>query len=327
MKATAVAHPNVALIKYWGKANKKLKTPMNNSISVTLDNLQCKTTVEFSEEFEEDYATLNGKKAPEKVLKRTSSHLDTIRKKAGIDLYARGAAEINFPVGVGLASSAAGFAALTAAAAKAAGLELNERELSILSRKGSGSSCRSILGGFVEWQKGSSDKDSFAVQIADEDWFDIRIISAVVSTKERTVDTRGGMKIAKETSPLYDARLEFVEKELPLMKEAIKNRDFSKMGEILERDCMLLHATAITSEPILLYWTPETLKIMHSVRTWRQEGFEAYYTADTGANVHVVCPPENETKVVKKLKEIEGVMEVHKNKPGEGVKLSEEHLF
>jgi diphosphomevalonate decarboxylase len=327
MKATAIAHPNVALIKYWGKADDNLKTPMNNSISVTIDGLYCKVTVDFSEEYKKDWATINGQEPQQKTLERAAEQLDTVRKAAGITLRAKSAVEMNFQVGIGLASSSAGFAALTAAAAKAAGLKLDKKALSILARKGSGSSCRSIYGGFVEWVKGSSDKTSYAMQLADEKWLDLRTISAVVSTKERMADTRGGMKIAKDTSPLYAARLKFVEKELPLMRKAIKNKDFSAMGKIAERDCMLLHATAITADPVLLYWTPETLKIMHAVRVWRQNGLEAYYTVDTGANIHVFCMPENEQKVLDDLQSIGGITSIHKNKPGEGARLIDGHLF
>ena len=327
MKATAIAHPNVALIKYWGKANEELKLPMNNSVSVTLDNLHCKVTVEFSEKYKEDTATVNGKAPDKKTMERALEQLNLIRKKAGIKMKARGAVEMNFPIGVGLASSSAGFASLTLAAATAAGLKLDNKQLSILSRNGSGSSCRSIYGGFVEWQKGNSENTSFAVQLADEKWFDLRVISAVVSTKERMMDTRGGMKIAKETSPLYDARIKFVEKEIPIMKKAIKEKNFETIGKTMERDCMLLHATAITADPILLYWTPETLKIMHNVRMWRAEGTECYFTVDTGANIHVICLPENEKVVAEKLKKIDGVMEVHKNKLGEGAKIIQNHLF
>ncbi len=327
MKATAIAHPNVALIKYWGKKDEVSFLPMNNSISVTVDSLYAKITVEFSEKYPEDTATLNGAQPEEKIMARAKEHLDRIRKLAGIELHARGAVEMNFPVGAGLASSAAGFAALTAAASKAAGLRLSRKKLSILSRQGSGSSCRSVYGGYVEWKRGTKSDNSYAVQLADEKHMDMRIVTCVVSKKERMVDTRGGMKIAQSTSPLYNARLNFVKKELPEMKKAILDKDFRKIGSMAERDCMLLHATAITSNPILLYWVPESLRVMHAVRLWRTEGLESYFTIDTGANVHVLCTPENESEVVSRLKAMPEIIELHVNKPGEGVKFVKEHLF
>jgi diphosphomevalonate decarboxylase len=327
MKVTAIAHPNVAFVKYWGKRDSVSFLPMNNSISLTVDSLSCKVTVDFSEAYENDSATINGNPPEQKIIERVIPHLDRIRKLAGIDMKARGAVEMNFPIGVGLASSSAGFAALTVAACSAAGLKLSPKELSIVSRQGSGSSCRSIYGGFVEWLAGTRSEDSFAVQLADEKHWDLRLVTAVVSKAARKVDTRGGMEIAKNTSPLYDARLRAVEKNLPIVRKAIKERDFTTLGRIAELETMLLHATALTSSPTLAYWVPESVKIMQEVLAWRAEGLEAYFTLDTGANVHILCLPENEDRVMAKLKALPGVLQIHRNKPGEGVKLVKEHLF
>ena len=215
---------------------------------------------------------------------------------------------------------------MTVAACNAAGMEVSLEELSRISRHGSGSSCRSIFGGFAEWKKGD-DKESFAVQLADENSFNLRIITALVSTEQRKFDTRGGMKIAKETSPLYVARLDAVKSDLKKMRKAITEKDFSRLGEIAEHETMLLHATAITATPILLYWTPETIAIMHLAMAMREEGVPVYYTTDTGANTHLLTLPEHEQIVVSRLKELNGVQKVHVNKPGPGITLVEEHLF
>ncbi|MBI2584055.1 MAG: diphosphomevalonate decarboxylase [Candidatus Aenigmarchaeota archaeon] len=327
MKATAIAHPNVAVVKYWGKRDNVNFLPMNNSISLTVDSLYCKVTVEFSENYDKDFATVNGGAPEQKVMERVLPHLNRIRKLAGIDLCARGAVETNFPIGVGLASSSAGFAALTAAACAAAGLKLNAKELSIISRQGSGSSCRSIYGGWAEWLAGTHSEDSYAVQLARENHWDIRLITAVVSKAARKVDTRGGMEIAKNTSPLYEARLKAVERDLPLVRKAIKDKDFDALGKIAEHEAMLLHATAITSTPPLVYWVPETVRIMQEVLALRSGGLETYFTFDTGANIHLICLPENEKEITLRLKEMPGVLQIHINKPGEGVKLVKEHLF
>ena len=328
MKATAIANSNTALVKYWGKANSELKTPLNNSISLTIDSHWTKCTLEFSEEYKEDHATLNGEAVSGKILERTSKHLDYIRKLAGIDLKAKGAAEINFPVGAGLASSASGFASLTVAACTALGMKLAKKELSIISRNGSGSSCRSIYGGYVEWLAGKTDKDSYSVQIADEKHFDLRDISVIVSKKPRKVDTRGGMDIAQKTSVLFDARMKAVKEiTLPKIRQAILDKDFSTVGKMAELDSNMLHATAITSTPILLYWQPETLEAMHAVRDWREDGLEAYYTTDTGANVHILCLPKDQPEILKRLKEMPVVQKATPGKPGEGAKVVKEHLF
>ncbi len=327
MKSTAIANTNTALVKYWGKDSVEFNTPANNNISLTIDSHWTKCTVEFSSDYKEDQATLNGQPATGKVLERTTKHLDYIRKLAGVDLKAKGAAEINFPIGMGLASSASGFAALTVAACSALGLKLSEKDLTIISRRGSGSSCRSILGGYVEWVMGG-DKESVAVQIADKNHFDIRDIAVIVSKKSRKFDTRGGMEIAKKTSPLYPARLKAVnEITLPKIRQAILDKDFTTIGQLAELDSNLLHATALTATPILLYWQPETLEIMHAVKDWREEGLEAYYTADTGANVHILCKPKDEKEILKRLKEIKVVQKAISGKPGDGAKVVKGHLF
>lgn len=44
--ASAVAHPNIALIKYWGKRDEEFMLPMTSSLSMTLDIFPTTTTVE-----------------------------------------------------------------------------------------------------------------------------------------------------------------------------------------------------------------------------------------------------------------------------------------
>lgn len=327
MKTTAKAYSNVALVKYWGKKDDKLRLPMNNSISMTTDAHGATVTVDFSEEYVKDTAVINEQEATGNVLERTIKHIELIRKIAGIKLFARGEARTTLPIGIGLASSASGFAALTAAACSAAGMKLSDRELSIISRQGSGSSCRSIYGGFVEWNSGNSSDTSYSVQLADQNWWDIRDVVALVSTSQRKVDTRNGMKIAKETSPYYPTWLKCVEGDLSSVKKAIKERDFTLLGKTAERNSLMMHATAITAIPELMYWTPETLSIMHEVMLMREEGTECYFTCDTGANLHVLCRPEDENKVKGTIKKMNGVREVIVGKPGRGVEILNKHLF
>src|SRR5699024_4363557 len=156
MKATARAHTNIALIKYWGKRNEQLILPTNNSLSLTLDGFSTTTTVEFREDLQQDVFMLDDAAVSGQAYERVVQFLDVVRRYAGkTDRHAHVTSTNNVPTAAGFASSASGFAALAAASARALGLSLADHELSRLTRQGSGSACRSIYGGFVEWQQGT----------------------------------------------------------------------------------------------------------------------------------------------------------------------------
>jgi hypothetical protein len=165
-KATAVAFPNIALIKYWGNRDQALRLPSNESLSFNLGDLRTTTTVEFDHWLDNDEVLIDGNPASGQAFDRVVHHLDRIADSAPIAgaqdgrPRARVTSSNTFPMGVGIASSASGFAALTLAACTALGLQKTEAELSSLARLGSGSACRSIPGGFVLWQ------DAFAISIA-----------------------------------------------------------------------------------------------------------------------------------------------------------------
>lgn len=327
MKATAIANANIALVKYWGKRNPFLILPQNGSISMTCQGLWAKTTVEFGD-FEKDEIIINDEEL-KKDEKDILGHLEKIRNLAGIREKAKLVAEINFPVAAGLASSAAGLASATLAATKAAGLNLGERELTILTRQGSGSACRSICGGFAEWFRGEKEDglDSFAETIASPDhWPDFRIIACIVSEKKKPIGSRAGMSQTVETCPYYTKWVESATRDLESMREGIKSRNFEQVGSIAELNCLKMHATMMTTVPPIIYWTPETLEVIHAVRVWREE-LPSYFTIDAGPQVKVLCLESNSRELEKRLQELEGVIKTITCKPGEGAKLLGEHLF
>ena len=168
-QTTAIAHPNIAFIKYWGNRDNDLRLPVNGSISMNLESLTTQTVVEIQPVLLEDKLIINGRDAARKSTKRISQLLDLVRNMSGRKEYALVSTVNNFPVGSGIASSASGFAALAMAASTAYGLHLSEKDLSRLARRGSGSACRSVPSGFVEWQAGTSDDDSYAFTIAPTD--------------------------------------------------------------------------------------------------------------------------------------------------------------
>jgi diphosphomevalonate decarboxylase len=326
-KSTAIAYTNTALIKYWGKLNEELIIPMNNSISVTNDTLKTTTTIEFSDEYKSDLFLLNGQKATGNIKQKVINHLDYIRSLSSTKVKAKVMSENNFPTSAGLASSASGFAALTVAVCDALELGKNDQELSRISRRGSGSSCRSIFGGYVEWLKEDEQGDSSAIQLADEKWFEISNIVVVLNSEKRKINTRDAMKLSKETSPVYKTRVRNINQQLDIIRKSIKEKDFTLLGRTAEMDCLNMHFTAMTSNPSLVFWTPDTLALMKAVVEMREQDIEAYYTIDTGANIHVLTLPKNESKVMKRLEEIENIEQIFQTKPGPGAQAVAKHLF
>ncbi len=326
MKGSAVARANIAFIKYWGNLNDDLRLAMNGSISMTLDMLRTVTTVELSPALAEDEIEVDGVEPFPGAKARIVAHLDRLRTLAGKPLKARVASVNDFPTGVGLASSASGFAALTLAAAAAFEMGLEDRELSALARLGSGSATRSIWGGYVEWVAGTEHEESFASQMAPPEHWEICDCIALVSTETKAVASSEGHKLAK-SSPLYSARLSQVKEDLDRVREAILSRDFESLGSVAEREALSLHAIMMTSQPSLLYWTPATVRVIKEVRNWREEGRSVYFTIDAGPNLHLLTLPSGVEEIERALGKVEGVKQVIVCRPGQGAGLIEEHLF
>ena len=329
MKFTATSNANIALVKYWGKRDDKLILPQNGSISMTCDGLSTITTVEFSDKYDKDIVIINDEEL-QKGEKDILGHMDRIRKLAGIKEKAKIVSESNFPVAAGLASSASGFAALTLATAKAGGLNLKEKELTLLSRRGSGSSCRSIPEGFVEWYKGSrSDgSDSYAESIAPKTyWPEFRMIATIVSEARKKVSSRAGMKQTVETCPYYKDWLATINIDLEIIRNGIKKKDFSAVGSAAEANCLKMHALMITTKPPIIYWIPATLEVMHAVMEMRANSIDCYFTIDGGPQVKVMCLKNDEKEINKRLLSLSGVKKTIVCKAGDGAKITDKNLF
>jgi len=313
--ARAVASPNIALIKYWGNLDHNLRWPSNGSISLTLGGLETRTTVTFDETLPSDRLTVDGLTLPNSALLRVSEHLDRIRRIAGIHTPAHVESQNNFPAGVGVASSASAFAALTLAGTAAADLSLNPKELSRLARLGSGSACRSIFGGYVEWHAGETDADSYAEPLAPPEHWDLIDLIAVISREHKGVGSTQGHTLA-DTSPLQSARVADAPRRLNICRDALLHRDFPTLASIVELDSNLMHAVMFTSTPALIYWSPATLEVMHAVTAWRAEGLDVCYTIDAGPNVHCLCRKQHADQVEERLDYLPGVIDLLRAHPG-----------
>ena len=317
MKATSIAHANIALVKYWGKRNRELNLPVVGSISITLEALKTTTTVRFREDLEGDSFALNGKSEAHKA-SRVFEFIDLVREASGLSLRAEIISENNFPTGSGLASSASGFAALALSATTAAGLELTSAELSVLARRGSGSAARSLFGGFVEMMRGqrSDGSDAFATQLAAVEAWPLGVLVCITDPKEKSISSTVGMTATAATSPYYESWISSSDADLEEMREAITHRDFEHLATVTERSCLKMHGLMLSSDPGLLYWNSTTVELIHHVRRLRAGGVPVCFTIDAGPQVKIICPMDRLQEVAASLEGIDGVVDVFESALG-----------
>ncbi|MDI3390553.1 diphosphomevalonate decarboxylase [Streptomyces sp. B-S-A8] len=329
-RAAAVAHPNIALIKYWGKRDEHLVLPRTDSLSMTLDLFPTTTRVVLDPAAEQDTVTLNGLPLTGEAQRRVAAFLDLVRRRAGSSRRAVVHTENTVPTGAGLASSASGFAALAVAAAAAYGLGLDATALSRLARRGSGSAARSLFGGFVQWHAGPSsappteaDLASYAepVPVAA---FEPALVIAVVNAGPKAVSSRAAMRRTVDTSPLYQPWARSSERDLAEMRAALRRGDLDAAGEIAERNALGMHATMLAARPAVRYLAPATLTVLDAVIGLRQEGVPAYATMDAGPNVKVLCHRTDAGRVADAVRGAAPDAAVHTAGPGTGARLLDE---
>jgi diphosphomevalonate decarboxylase len=301
--SVARAHPNIALVKYWGKANDELIIPVAGSMSMTLDQFATTTKVELTVGDTDEF-TLNDTVADAKATGRTTAFLDLVRAlaaEAGLDT-AHAAAKVTSvnegPTAAGMASSASGFAALAVAAADAYGLELSTKDLSRLARRGSGSASRSVIDRFAIWHAGDSDDTSFAEAIEAPD---MAMVSVTVNADAKKVSSRAGMVATRDTSPYYQAWIDVTKKTLDDMVAACAAEDFTRIGEITETHAHRMHAVINATDPPIRYLAPVSWMVFDDVAAMRDEGLEAYATADAGPNVVIICRPDDAEAVAARV--------------------------
>ncbi|KAM7406197.1 hypothetical protein PAMP_000590 [Pampus punctatissimus] len=297
---TCTAPVNIAVIKYWGKRNEELILPINSSLSVTLhqDQLKTTTTVATSRSFQEDRIWLNGKEE-DISHPRLQSCLREIRRLArkrhndpSLDSTVFShkvhiCSVNNFPTAAGLASSAAGFACLVYTLARVFGVE---GELSGIARQGSGSACRSMYGGFVQWIMGQQGdgKDSLAQQVEPEThWPELRILVLVASAERKPVGSTSGMQTSVQTSCLLKHRAESVVPGRMLeMIEAVRRKDFAAFAELTMKDSNQFHATCLDTYPPIFYLNSVSHQVINLVHRYNQHYGETRvaYTFDAGPN-------------------------------------------
>jgi diphosphomevalonate decarboxylase len=324
-KSTYRAFTDVALIKYWGKRNAELRIPENNSLSLVLDGLSTVTTVEFQDDLATDDITIGGSQNPVEV-QRVQQHLDRIRERAGVSTSAKVVSENNFPRGTGLSSSGSGFAALTYAATAALDMQLPQKDMSILARLASGTACRCVCGGIVEWHAGDSSDTSYSETVFPANHWQLSDVVAVVSESMKRVSSTEGHKSAR-SSAFFPVRQQHINGKLDRLKQAIRDRDFESFGAIVESEALEFHSILLTSQPPLVAWHPGTIEVMQTVQNLRADGVPVYFTINTGFNVHLLTLPDHAGTVEAALNERPLVRRTLRAGIGEAPQALDEHLF
>ena len=206
--------------------------------------------------------------------------------------------ENNFPLGAGLASSAAGFSALTLAALRVA-LDrspfqkelgaLSQKDLSCLSRAGSGSSCRSFLSPWALWE-GRGAKAFKAP------W--PRLLHQLVLTDPRpksTSSTAAHQRVA--SSPLFEGRAQRATARLRSLREAFGRRDWQKAFRICREEFLDMHSLFSSASPSFSYTSPAVEKALAVLMDfWKKEGDGPWITMDAGANIHLLYRPDQKAQ-------------------------------
>lgn len=320
--ATAVARPNIALVKYWGKADRARNLPMTGSLSITLDGFTTRTTVARDPALAADEMSLDGQPASRLVFARSMEFVDIVRARVGVFDRVRIITENNFPTASGLASSASGFAALALALSRVFGLPTDPRIVAALARRGSGSAPRSLLGGVVLYRPDEGDgAEASLEQLCPPDAWDLRMVVAVTSDQAKAVGSGEGMEHTRTTSPYFSAWVEHNRGLLEEGRRAVAARDIEALGEVAEASCFAMHASMLASRPPLLYWNPATVGAIQAVRELRASGIGAWATIDAGPHVKILCGKDDAAAVAARLAETEGVREVREERPGAGAEV------
>ncbi len=316
MRATAIAQPNIALIKYWGKRDLERNLPAVGSISVTLRDLFTTMQVELDDSLSCDKLVVNGA-VDEAMLPRLSACLDLVvgssRLRASI------VSQSNFPIAAGLASSASAFSAATIAAAKAAGKSFSIAELSSLAGRASGSAARSLHGGFVEL-KNSGDNILLST-LCESDAWPVTVVVAITESGPKAVGSTAAMEVSRKTSPFYARWVEQQEHDLDMARAAILERDFGQLGAIAEHNCLKMHSIMWASRPPTVYWNSATMRCLHTVRKLQGRGLGVFFTMDAGPQVKAICLPEHAEEVRNALAATEGVCDVMVSGLGDAARL------
>ena len=321
--ATVIAHPNVALVKYWGKRPGADNIPATPSVSITLGGMSTHTHVAAAAA---DALHIDGKRVDDAKVWKLVARMRKQWRLPALAIRTRN----DFPTGAGLASSASGFAALATAIDAAFGLGLSAAQRSRWARQGSVSAARSIFGGFVALDA----TDGWAAKpLMDNSAWPLEVVVAITSESPKATPSTVGMELTRKTSPFFAAWVRSGIGDYESARQAIGSRDFATLADIAEHSCLKMHglmlstqpatrlAAAPASRPGLIYWNAATLACIHTVRRLREAGTSTFFTVDAGPQVKAVCAPGEGEAVADALAQTPGVLRVLASSLGAGARI------
>lgn len=301
----AFAPTNIALCKYWGKRDSELNLPVTSSLSVALPGKGAITQLSIQDQ-SQDRIILNDQEigANTPFSKRLTEFLDLFRPQK--NWYLQITIKMNIPVAAGLASSACGFASIVLALKTLFAWQLKQRDLSILARLGSGSACRSLSLGFVEWQAGVQEDgmDSYGEALPVE-WPGLCLGILAISDQQKAISSREAMQRTVDTSVLYSAWPKKMAQDMAIVKQALRVRNLSLLAGTAESNALSMHATILSSWPPICYFLPETIAAMHKIWNLRRDGLLLYFTQDAGPNLKLLFLETDQDEIRKHFPPVE----------------------
>ena len=281
---TAIAHPSLALIKYWGKQkNTAPNIPATTSVAVTLDTLQSTVSISESTHAQSTFMLNNIAQSLETVQLLQKEILPEQSPLLQIPIEIQ--AHNNFPTAAGLASSSSGYAALVQGLSAFYKIQYNTQQLSTIARIGSGSASRSVYDGFTVWNTGSAYAKSLAPA---SHWKELRVLVAAPYLHEKHISSRQAMIHTQNTSPYFSSWHTYNDTLAVEAQHAILDKDLEKLGILIQSSYSAMHASMLASRPPVFYWNTKSIELINIANTLRAQGVPVWETMDAGPQVKFI---------------------------------------
>ena len=314
----AIAHPNFALIKYWGKSDASNNLPDMSSISITIDTLFSTAKVSYDSTLKKDLWILND--IEQESLGQIKPTMNYLKSFKPVKDFCVIESTNNFPTAAGLASSASGVASIVVAINELFNLNLSEKELINAAILGSGSAPRSLYSGFVYLNK----KNYSCETILDSNQWPLKIIICQTSSDRKLVSSRDGMRISKSTSSYYKDWVNDQDNDIKKALKAIKMKDFDLLGEVSEDNCKKMHKVMETSNPPLIYRNATSHLCIQKIEEMKVNGIGIFHTIDAGPQVKIICKAQHADQVISEMKSIPNIQDIIEVNIGQGARLTNE---